>query len=185
MGGYPQENAEPNAHNVINQQFYQNNTAFPNIPPLTNHYSNLDLSSLLNHNIYGSPRSTGSSGQAADKLGAKSARSLVHSQSSLFSASPAGTSKDSTPDAFSSDDGDVSFIMPLSHKATLTSAAEDGRIRLIVPVSPSPSTAEVANSSSTLRVPSTSITRTTSEKVPNHSEMMAAMRAQWTRHTTK
>ncbi|GBP05883.1 hypothetical protein EVAR_101482_1 [Eumeta japonica] len=91
MGGYPQENAEPNAHNVINQQFYQNNTAFPNIPPLTNHYSNLDLSSLLNHNIYGSP-STGSSGQAADKLGAKSARSLVHSQSSLFSASPA-TSK--------------------------------------------------------------------------------------------
>lgn len=91
--------------------------------------------------------------------------------------------------------------MPLSHNGTLTATGEDGRVRLIVPVSPSGSTSGVGEppaelkqtpTSTTLKVPGADslapaapITRSTSEKVPNRSEMMTALRSQWTRHTTK
>ncbi|CAH0684648.1 unnamed protein product [Chilo suppressalis] len=188
MGGFP---LVPETK-TNNQQFFQNCNAFPNIPPLTNHYSHTDIASLLNHNVYKEKSSS------TDELGAMAqAMSLGHSENSLCSNSQATTSKDSTPEAFSSDEG-VAFIMPLSHNGTLTATGDDGRVRLIVPVSPSGSTSDIGDipnetqsySGVTLKVPerlspAAPITRTTSEKVPNRSEMMTALRSQWTRHTTK
>ncbi|KAJ0183937.1 hypothetical protein K1T71_000360 [Dendrolimus kikuchii] len=195
MGGFPNNINEPKRNSFSNQQFYQNSNAFPNIPPLTNHYSNSDLASLMNHNVYKEI------GNSMDDLGAiAQAMSVGQSENSLYSNSQATTSKDSTPEAFSSDDG-ASFIMPLSHNCTLTATGEDGRVRLIVPVSPSESTSDVPEMKEepqgayghTLKVPgqdrllapAAPITRSTSEKVPNRSEMMTALRSQWTRHTTK
>lgn len=191
MGGFPNTTPKKTSFNA-NQQFYQNSNAFPNIPPLTNHYSNADIASL----IYKEPCSS------SDNLAPLAqGMSVGHSENSLMSNSP-DSSKDSSPDAFSSDDG-IPFIMPLSHKGTLKATDEDGRVRLIVPVSPSESVSDVPNlpiqvsqptsSGNTLKVPTSErlvalnapITRTTSEKVPNKSEMMTALRSQWTRHTTK
>ncbi|XP_045489942.1 carboxyl-terminal PDZ ligand of neuronal nitric oxide synthase protein isoform X2 [Pieris rapae] len=172
-----------------NHQFYQNCNAFPNIPPLTNHYSNSDLSSLLNHQIYNQ------NSKSSDEAGAMAQMSIGHSQNSLYSTSQPTTSKDSSPD-LSSEEG-MAFIMPLSHNGTLAATGDDGRVRLIVPISPSESTSEFGEipdikepTGATLKVPGTEalaapITRTTSEKVPNRSEMMTALRSQWTRHTTK
>ncbi|XP_072930618.1 uncharacterized protein [Epargyreus clarus] len=178
---------DPNTH----KQFYQNSNAFPNIAPLTNHYSNNDLANLLNQKAY--QEKFGS----IDELGqAAQAMSLGQSQNSLFSNSDSSSS--SSPD-LSSDDG-IPYIMPLSHNPTITTTGDDGRIRVIVPVSPSESTTDVPETQpepststshgNTLQVPESqaaaaSITRTTSEKVPNRSELMAAIRSQWTRHTTK
>ncbi|XP_026500864.1 capon-like protein isoform X1 [Vanessa tameamea] len=176
-----------------NKQFYQNCNAFPNIPPLANHYSNSDLVSLLNHQAYKDKFSS------SDEFAMAQAMSIGQSQNSLYSTSHT-TSKDSSPDDISSDDG-IPFIMPLSHNGTLTATGNDGRVRLIVPVSPSESTSEVGETQTeakgslgaTLKVPGAEhslapaapITRSTSEKVPNRSEMMTALRSQWTRHTTK
>ncbi|XP_012549082.1 capon-like protein isoform X1 [Bombyx mori] len=198
MGGFSNNNNNNDQKPTFNanQQFYQNSNAFPNIPPLTNHYSNSDLASLMNHRTYKDQCNS------TDELGAMAqAMSLGHSENSLYSNSQATTSKDSSPDEFSSDDG-IPFIMPLSHNGTLAATGDDGKLRLIVPVSPSESTSDVAEihpvespstSGHTLKVPgqvellapAAPITRTTSEKVPNRSEMMTALRSQWTRHTTK
>ncbi|CAH0578039.1 unnamed protein product [Chrysodeixis includens] len=223
MGGFPNGNGNANANgneqkpsNInYNQQFFQNCNAFPTIPPLTNHYSNSDLASLLNHKVYKDMcSSTDDFGELAQAM------SVGQSENSLYSNSQPTTSKDSSPDGSSSDEG-APFIMPLSHNGTLTATGEDGRVRLIVPVSPSESTSDVGEakaeeaqgaSGHTLRVPgqeparaggsgsagtsagagagallapAAPITRTTSEKVPNRSEMMTALRSQWTRHTTK
>ncbi|XP_026727775.1 carboxyl-terminal PDZ ligand of neuronal nitric oxide synthase protein isoform X4 [Trichoplusia ni] len=207
MGGFPNGNSNSNGNeqkssNInYNQQFFQNCNAFPTIPPLTNHYSNSDLASLLNHKVYKDMcSSTDDFGDLAQAM------SVGQSENSLYSNSQPTTSKDSSPDGSSSDEG-APFIMPLSHNGTLTATGEDGRVRLIVPVSPSESTSDVVEakaeeaqgaSGHTLRVPgqeaaragtllapAAPITRTTSEKVPNRSEMMTALRSQWTRHTTK
>lgn len=195
----PNDNAEPKPTTInYNQQFFQNSNAFPNIPPLINHYSNTDLASLLNHKIY---KDMGSSTDELENLA--QAMSVGQSENSLYSTSQPTTSKDSSPEEFSSDEG-IPFIMPLSHNCTLTATSEDGRVRLIVPVSPSESTSDVveahnetaSTSGHTLKVPgqerptsllapNAPITRTTSEKVPSRSEMMTALRSQWTRHTTK
>lgn len=173
-----------------NQHFFQNSRAFPNIPPLTNHYSNSDLASLLDNQPYEENSLLGDFGVMTQPM------VVGHSPNSLTNSKD--TSKDSSPT--SSEEG-VPFIMPLSHNGTLTATGEDGRMRLIVPVSPSPSSSDVVNikieappesSGATLKVPDADrpnpagpITRSTSEKVPNRSEMMTALRAQWTRHTTK
>ena len=204
MGGFPNGNdaSKPPAPINYNQQFFQNCNAFPTIPPLSNHYSNSDLASLLNHQLYKEICSSN------DELGnLAQAMSVGQSENSLYSNnSQPTTSKDSSPDGSSSDEG-APFIMPLSHNGTLTATGEDGRVRLIVPVSPSESSSDVVEaqvepqgaSGHSLRVPGQAagqapgallapaapITRTTSEKVPNRSEMMTALRSQWTRHTTK
>ncbi|XP_063632834.1 capon-like protein isoform X1 [Cydia splendana] len=168
--------------------FYQNRNAFPNVPPVIDNFNNGDIADLLNIEPYS---------RHIGENNLEQAMSVGQSEVSLYSASQATTSKDSTPEACSSDDG-VPFIMPLSHNGTLTATGEDGRVRLIVPVSPSGSTSDVpemrpetAPQGNTLTVPGASvayaapITRSTSEKVPNHSHMMTALRQQWTRHTTK
>lgn len=83
------------------------------------------------------------------------------------------------------------FIKPLSQMGTLTTTDVDGRLRVIVPV---PANADDAGSLlASLRlgedirpanVPT--ITRSTSEKVPNRSELMSQVqRTAWARHTTK
>ncbi|XP_048006644.1 carboxyl-terminal PDZ ligand of neuronal nitric oxide synthase protein isoform X2 [Leguminivora glycinivorella] len=169
--------------------FYQNRNAFPNVPPVIDNFNNGDITDLLNVEPY--------SAHMDNNL--EQAMSVGQSEVSLYNASQATTSKDSTPDGCSSDDS-VPFIMPLSHNGTLTATGEDGRVRLIVPVSPSGSVSDVpearadpapAPPGNTLAVPGASvayaapITRSTSEKVPNHSHMMTALRQQWTRHTTK
>ncbi|XP_045510152.1 carboxyl-terminal PDZ ligand of neuronal nitric oxide synthase protein isoform X2 [Colias croceus] len=166
------------------QLFYQNTNAFPNIPPLKSHLSNSDISSLLKN-------------KTADEIEAMAqAMSFGNSQSSLSGSSDTSSSSSSSSDSSSSEFAGP-FIRPLSHSGTLTATGQDGRVRLIVPVSPSESTAEVAEpqagpSGATLSVPGPSqlapgapITRSTSEKVPNRSDLMAALRSQWTRHTTK
>ncbi|XP_050683229.1 capon-like protein isoform X1 [Leptidea sinapis] len=168
--------------NTSCQQYYQNSNAFPNIPPIVNNYSNSDLESLLNqYKMNSSP----------EELGAAQAMSIGHSQSSLYSQ------PSSSPDSSSSDEADgVPFILPLSHGATLATTGHDGRVRLVVPVTPSESSSNVADSTEpsgpSLTVPDAGhlapgapITRSTSEKLPHRSEMMLALRSQWTRHTTK
>ncbi|XP_075990526.1 uncharacterized protein LOC142986133 isoform X1 [Anticarsia gemmatalis] len=194
----PNDVAETKPTINYNQQFFQNSNAFPNIPPLTNHYSNSDLASLMNHKIYKDMCSS-----TDDLENMAQAMSVGQSENSLYSNSQPTTSKDSSPEGFSSDEG-MPFIMPLSHNCTLTATGEDGRVRLIVPVSPSESSSDVVEcqadeagaSGHTLKVPgqerpasllapAAPITRSTSEKVPNRSEMMTALRSQWTRHTTK
>ncbi|XP_032527202.2 capon-like protein isoform X2 [Danaus plexippus] len=177
------------------KEFFQNSKAFPDIPPLKN-FSNSDLEKLLSNHFY-----MGNTNPDSDLNALVQAMSLAESQNSLYSSSPTSSSN-SSPDDISSDDG-ASFIMPLSHNGTLAATGNDGRIRLIVPVSPSESISKVdeleakndgnATAGMTLTVPGTSstlappapITRSTSEKVPNRSELMSALRAQWTRHTTK
>ncbi|XP_045783891.1 carboxyl-terminal PDZ ligand of neuronal nitric oxide synthase protein [Maniola jurtina] len=173
-----------------NKHFFQNCKAFPHIPPLSHHCSNSDLASLLRQQCSADKSSS------SDELGAVAqAMSVGHSQNSLYSTSQPTTSKDSSPDSSSSDEA-VPFIMPLSHNGTLTATGEDGRVRLIVPVSPSSSAAGLTEPAPTVRptpvgatlqvpAPAAPITRSTSEKVPNRSEMMTALRSQWTRHTTK
>ncbi|XP_068619632.1 carboxyl-terminal PDZ ligand of neuronal nitric oxide synthase protein [Battus philenor] len=181
--------AESSANN--NQHFFQNSRAFPHIPPISSHFSNSDLVSLLNNQIYKE------GGGSCDEMSALAqAMSIAQSQNSLYSNSQDSSSKDSSSPDSSSEDGQP-YIMPLSHNATLKATGEDGRVRLIVPVSPSESSSGVSEkkptptTSNLLQVPgeagpsSAPITRSTSEKVPNKSEMMAALRAQWTRHTTK
>lgn len=188
---FDNENKEPSPSAFSsNQHFFQNSRAFPHIPPLTNHYSNSDLASLLDNQIYEENGLLEEFGLMAQPM------NVDHSQNSFTDSKD--TSKDSSPT--SSEEG-MPFIMPLSHNGTLAATGEDGRVRLIVPVSPSPSTSDVVSikieappesSGATLKVPdadrpnpSGPITRSTSEKVPNRSEMMTALRAQWTRHTTK
>lgn len=180
-----------------NKQFFQNRNAFPHIPPINSHFSNSDLINLLNDQVY-----QGKIGSSNDFGALAQAMSIGQSQNSLYSTSQATTSKDSSPDDGSSDSS-IPFIMPLSHNGTLAATGNDGRVRLIVPISPSESASEVVelskaemeakiNVGTTLKVPGVDslapgapITRSTSEKVPNRSEMMTALRSQWTRHTTK
>ncbi|XP_045542001.1 carboxyl-terminal PDZ ligand of neuronal nitric oxide synthase protein isoform X2 [Papilio machaon] len=171
-----------------NQEFYQNTQGFPDIPLLNSEFSDSDLISLLNNQL----AQEGSC--SSEEISALAhAMSIAHSQNSIDSSSDS-SSKDSSADS-SSEDGQP-YIMPLSHNITLKATGEDGRVRLIVPVSPSGSAADVPetqsaapSAGSSLQVPGQSaaapITRSTSEKVPNRSELMAAIRAQWTRHTTK
>lgn len=83
------------------------------------------------------------------------------------------------------------YIKPLSQMGTLTTTDIDGRLRVIVPV---PANADDAGSLlASLRLgedirPANipTITRSTSEKVPNRSELMSQVqRTAWARHTTK
>lgn len=182
MGGFPDDTSLKKFD--ANQEFYQNSNAFPNIPPLRNHYSAEELESVLARDVY----------TERSETGLAQAMSVGHSENSLFSPSRDSSSKDSTLDECSSD-SESGFIMPLSHKDTLTAMGSDGRLRLIVPVSPAESATEVCETPpqprplpTLLTVPAAAaapITRSTSEKVPNRSEAMTALRSQWTRHTTK
>lgn len=88
-----------------------------------------------------------------------------------------------------SDRGEPQFIKPLSQMGTLTTTDTEGRVRVIVPV---PSSDEASSMMSSLRVNDDfrsnvpTITRSTSEKVPNRSELMSQVqRTAWARHTTK
>ncbi|KAK9743985.1 hypothetical protein QE152_g8164 [Popillia japonica] len=81
------------------------------------------------------------------------------------------------------------FIKPLSQMGALTTTDTEGRVRVIVPV---PSSDEASSMMSTLRINDDfrsnvpTITRSTSEKVPNRSELMSQVqRTAWARHTTK
>ncbi|XP_041987926.1 capon-like protein isoform X3 [Aricia agestis] len=186
-------NVNNNNEAYMNKQYFQNSKAFPNIPPLINHFSNSELANLMTKQIYDDQFKT--SEEISSMI---QAMSVSQSQNSLDSDSDSSSSSSSD----GSSDDDVPFIMPLSHKGTLQAKGNDGKVRLIVPVSPSESTSKVANENKeeekpvyavTLKVPvlentlapPAPITRSTSEKVPNRSEMMTALRAQWTRHTTK
>ncbi|XP_044269724.1 capon-like protein isoform X1 [Tribolium madens] len=97
----------------------------------------------------------------------------------------------------SPDRRDGQFIKPLSHMGTLTTTDPDGRLRVIVPV-PANSAEDTANLMANLRLSDSlrvsddrtfngpPITRSTSEKVPNRSELMSQVqRTMWARHTTK
>ncbi|XP_017769172.1 PREDICTED: capon-like protein [Nicrophorus vespilloides] len=83
------------------------------------------------------------------------------------------------------------YIKPLSQMGTLTTTDSSGRVHVIVPV-PS-NTDDTANLLSSLHLggdlkPNSvpTITRSTSEKVPNRSELMSQVqRTAWARHTTK
>lgn len=157
-----------------NQEFFQNSSAFPNIPPVVN-ASKADIDHML--------------GQwDVEGLAAGMGRMAVDETSSS-SSGPEETS------AGSSEEADL-FIKPLSNNGTVASTSQDGRVKLLVAVSPSSSSAQVgppspaapaAPAGASLQVPGRAapITRSTSEKVPSRSDMMNALRAQWTRHTTK
>lgn len=84
------------------------------------------------------------------------------------------------------------FIKPLPQMGTLTTTDADGRLRVIVPV-PSDGAEDCRDLLANLKIGNTlrpsngpAITRTTSERVPNRSELMSQVqRTIWARHTTK
>ncbi|CAG9764673.1 unnamed protein product [Ceutorhynchus assimilis] len=85
---------------------------------------------------------------------------------------------------------EAQFIKPLSQVGTLTTTDSEGRVRVIVPV---PSNSEDGDQLSKLRISDElrlmngpGLSRSTSERVPNRSELMSQMqRTMWARHTTK
>lgn len=122
--------------------------------------------------------------------------------------------QDSSATANTSDETQLPFIRPLSQVGTITTADPDGRMRVIVPVPTAEDAAtpqtptspkrqqqqqqQLQSALTSLRVsedPANSrrlangpplITRSTSEKVPNRSELMSQVqRTAWARHTTK
>ncbi|XP_044732741.1 carboxyl-terminal PDZ ligand of neuronal nitric oxide synthase protein-like isoform X5 [Chrysoperla carnea] len=96
----------------------------------------------------------------------------------------------------STDDVNKKIIRPLSQVSTLTTTDEDGRIRVIVPVA-NEEDDKVEESLVTLKITDEDgvrrfvngppcITRSTSEKIPNRSDLMTQVqRTMWARHTTK
>ncbi|XP_044751081.1 capon-like protein isoform X4 [Coccinella septempunctata] len=89
------------------------------------------------------------------------------------------------------------LIKPLSQVGTLTTTDSDGKVRVIVPV-PSSNTNSIKSDKDTegllanlrltddFRMNGPPIQRSTSEKVPNRSELMQQVhRSMWARHTTK
>lgn len=84
------------------------------------------------------------------------------------------------------------FITPLPQMGALTTTDSEGRLRVIVPV-PSSESDDSSRLLANLRLTDTlrplngpGITRSTSEKVPNRSELMnQVQRTTWARHTTK
>lgn len=84
------------------------------------------------------------------------------------------------------------FIKPLPQVGTLTTTDADGRLRVIVPV-PSDGADDAGDILANLKLGNTlrpsngpAITRSTSERVPNRSELMSQVqRTIWARHTTK
>lgn len=88
---------------------------------------------------------------------------------------------------------EAQFIKPLSQIGTLTTTDIDGRVRVIVPVPSNSNENSASNLLANLRISDdmnkqftgTGITRSTSEKVPNRSELMSQVQRQnWSRHTT-
>lgn len=81
------------------------------------------------------------------------------------------------------------FIKPLSQLGTLTTTDVQGRVRVIVPVPSRSPDDDAGNLLASLRLGDElrpAITRSTSEKVPNRSELMSQVqRTAWARHTTK
>ncbi|XP_063245002.1 carboxyl-terminal PDZ ligand of neuronal nitric oxide synthase protein-like isoform X1 [Bacillus rossius redtenbacheri] len=137
------------------------------------------------------------------------------SRPSSYAGSPVLPHRQSRPMDDARDDR-AQFIRPLSQVGTLTAADGDGRVRVIVPVpageagdhqrasTPTGATRklqqrngpaeQLAATLATLRPSSGEgerrgpppITRSTSEKVPNRSELMSQVqRTLWARHTTK
>lgn len=101
--------------------------------------------------------------------------------------------KEKSPIPKSSEDKEgTQFIKPLPQMGTLTTTDSAGRVRLVVPV-PSDGTDVTAELLANLKFGNTlrpsngpAITRTTSERVPNRSELMSQVqRTVWARHTTK
>lgn len=89
------------------------------------------------------------------------------------------------------------LIKPLSQVGTLTTTDSEGKVRVIVPV-PSTNSNSIKNDKETegllanlrltddFRMNGPPIQRSTSEKVPNRSELMQQVhRSMWARHTTK
>lgn len=81
------------------------------------------------------------------------------------------------------------YIKPLSQLGTLTTTDVQGRVRVIVPIPSGSREDDTGNLLASLRIGDEfrpSITRSTSEKVPNRSELMSQVqRTAWARHTTK
>lgn len=84
---------------------------------------------------------------------------------------------------------EAQFIKPLSQLGTLTTTDVQGRVRVIVPVPSRSPDDDAGNLLASLRINDDfrpAITRSTSEKVPNRSELMSQVqRTAWARHTTK
>lgn len=122
------------------------------------------------------------------------------SQQSSYSGSPgveASSKPSDRPSNEESQEDEGQFIKPLSQSEPVTTTESDGRVRVIVPVTetesalrlePPPSKRRESPIRRNLNLPNGPpfITRSTSEKVPNRSELMSQVqRTQWARHTTK
>lgn len=101
--------------------------------------------------------------------------------------------REKSPNVRSSKEKEVThFIKPLPQMGTLTTTDSDGRLRVIVPV-PSDGVEASEDLLANLKLGNTlrpsngpAITRSTSERVPNRSELMSQVqRTVWARHTTK
>lgn len=166
-------------------------------------YSNNQLSpnNNINMNLLSSPSSVGNL-----------TPSPILNRSS-YSSSPLedslGVSMERNLDRMSNDS---QFIRPLSQVGTMTTMDNDGKVKVIVPVAGSEThksenhvkksdkhvtlpdfvtlrvTDETGNVTNTRKISATPsfITRSTSEKVPNRSQIMSEVqRTAWARHTTK
>lgn len=183
--------------NSINAAYSPKNSfVFP-----TNQLSPNNNSNNINMNLLSSPSSVGNL-----------TPSPILNRSS-YSSSPLedslGVSMERNLDRMSNDS---QFIRPLSQVGTMTTMDNDGKVKVVVPVAGAESAAKVENQAKrmdkhvtlpdfvTLRVTDETgnvtntrkmsatpsfITRSSSEKAPNRSQMSEVQRTAWTRHTTK
>ncbi|XP_013140006.1 PREDICTED: uncharacterized protein LOC106104485 [Papilio polytes] len=169
------------------QPFYQNRQAFPDIPLLDSEFTDTELVNLLTTQL-------AQDGSCSAEEASALALALGMGNFQISSESSSSSSKDTSSEC-SSDEGHP-YIMPLSHSIAVKARGQNGRMQLIVPVSPTGSVKNVSGAknaapggASSVPVagssPASPITRTTSEKVSNRSELMASIREKWTRHTTK
>uniref|UniRef100_A0A8D8QK65 Carboxyl-terminal PDZ ligand of neuronal nitric oxide synthase protein n=2 Tax=Cacopsylla melanoneura TaxID=428564 RepID=A0A8D8QK65_9HEMI len=184
--------SQPSSDQFQNQllQSLQNlnlRTSYPNLYP-----SN---SSLYTSNL--PTQQTSPSYTVPPRVSHQSSYSGSPTQRVTSSTGVEASSKPSDSIGGGEEEGDeAQFIKPLSQSEPVTTTECDGRVRVIVPVTeaesaalrldPPPRRRESPVRRNLLPNGPPFITRSTSEKVPNRSELMSQVqRTQWARHTTK
>lgn len=216
----------PNMNNsIINQDLLQQQDLFQSNQELLNRLQSLNLGFNNSINNYSSKNFLYANNQLSPNNNLN--MNLLSSPSSVgnltpspilnrssYSSSPLlddslGVSMERNLDRMSND---TQFIRPLSQVATMTTMDNDGKVKVVVPVTGSDHarvehqtkktdkrvtlpdfvtlrvTDETGNVTNTRKISATPsfITRSTSEKVPNRSQIMSEVqRTAWARHTTK
>ncbi|XP_060519488.1 capon-like protein isoform X2 [Cylas formicarius] len=200
---------------LMNNNYSPTQNNFPSTPyaTLPRQSANVEQSRLLSRHseprqipsvqyqqghFYQSPQQDSVSSQVPSQLSIPAIRRNASSQElyqkPVYNSSPQKLQiqrqhRDSSPQ---SNDKETQFIKPLSQMGTMTTTDGEGKVKVIVPV-PSTSIDEADDVLSNLRIKDETrllngpgITRSSSERIPNRSELMSQVtRSAWARHTTK